>query len=411
MYSCLICESRIVPFISFGNMPLANGFLMPEDFSSEAFSPLEVGFCRRCLMVQLTQLVDRDKMFHADYPFFSSTSRGMVHHFQQFADEVMMDRIVGARDPFVVEIGSNDGIMLQQFMKRGVRHLGIEPSANVARIAKEKGVRTLTRYFDEELALDIREQEGKADVILAANVMCHIPYLHSIAAGIGQLLKSDGLLIFEDPYLGDIIAKTSFDQIYDEHALYFSASSLKFLFDQYDLELIDLVPQKIHGGSMRYVFARRGRAIPQPAVAAFMDAEITMGLTRWDTFDGFRQRVEGVRDHLKQFLVDLRSDGKRIAGYAATSKSTTVTNYCGIGPQLVEYIADSTPLKQGRFSPGTHIPIHPPERFRSDPPDLALLFGWNHAEEILSNEKWFQDRGGEWILYVPEVHIRSGTQN
>ncbi|MDH5222271.1 MAG: methyltransferase domain-containing protein, partial [Betaproteobacteria bacterium] len=216
-------------------MPIANGFLLPEQFASEYFFELKVAHCPACGMVQLTEHVDREKMFHENYAFYSSTSKRMAEHFEQLAEDVRT-RHLGGKDPFVVEIGSNDGITLQHFAGAGIRHLGIEPSANVAEVARGKGVQTVCRFFDEALAREIVSEHGQADAFLGANVMCHIPYLHSVAAGIRLLLKPTGVLIYEDPYLGDIVEKTSYDQIYDEHAFYFSVASVSHLFGAHGME-------------------------------------------------------------------------------------------------------------------------------------------------------------------------------
>ena len=404
MKSCLVCQNPIEPFISFGRMPIANGFLAPEQFKSEYFFDLSVGFCDRCGMVQLTEQVDREKMFHDEYAFFSSTSSRMATHFKEFAATVM-GTYLKSPDPFVVEIGSNDGIMLQHFAAAGVRHLGIEPSANVAQVARDKGIRTICRFFDEDLARDIVAEHGQADAFLGANVMCHLPYLHSVAAGIKTLLKPDGVLIFEDPYLGDIVEKTSYDQIYDEHAFYFSVASLSNLFAPHDLEIVDLAHQNVHGGSMRYVVAHAGARKPSPVVAAQRAKEESLGLNQRETYAQLRRNIEHSRDELVRLLKNLKQEGRRVVGYGATSKSTTVTNYCRITPDLVEFISDTTPIKQEKYSPGVHIPVRDYQNFKNDYPDYALLFAWNHAEEILDKEKDFVSAGGNWILYVPEVRV------
>jgi len=404
MSQCLICKSTVEPFLSFGRMPIANGFLTAEEFPGEYFFELKVGFCPRCTMVQLVEQVERERMFHEEYAFFSSTSVRMGEHFAQFAEDVMATRLAGP-DPFVVEIGSNDGIMLQHFARAGIRHLGIEPSANVARAAQERGVHTVCAFFDEALARGIVAEHGRADAFLGANVMCHIPYLHSVAEGIRTLLKPEGVLIFEDPYLGDIIEKTAYDQIYDEHAFYFSVGSISALFAQHGLEMVDVIPQNVHGGSMRYVLALTGSRPVSRAVAAQRGKEEELGLGRRETYIAFRRNVERSRDQLMELLRGLKRNGKRVVGYAATSKSTTVINYCGITPALVEYISDTTPIKQGKYSPGAHIPVRPYEEFTARYPDYALLFGWNHAEEIMAKEQAFRTRGGKWIVYVPEVKI------
>ncbi len=404
MSKCLISGADTETFLSFGRMPLANAFLDPADVGREFFFELKVGYCPESRMVQLTELVDREKMFHDKYAFFSSTSKRMAEHFRRFAEAVRAQYLAASEDPFVVEIGSNDGIMLQNFAAWNVRHLGIEPSANVARVAREKGIQTISEFFDERVAGQIIERHGRADAFLGANVMCHIPYIHSVMAGVKKLLKPAGVLMFEDPYLGDIIEKTSYDQIYDEHAFYFSVSSVEYLAARHDLEVIDVVPQPVHGGSMRYVIAHRGARPVSDNVARAKRREEELGLHQLSTYQRFRKNVERSRDHLVKLLTELKAQGKRVAAYGATSKSTTVTNYCGLTRDLVSYISDTTPIKQGKLSPGAHIPVVPYEHFTADSPELALLFAWNHAEEILAKEKPYRERGGKFILYVPNVH-------
>jgi methylation protein EvaC len=405
MYHCQICTHEIEPFISFGRMPIANGFLMPDQFSQEYFYNLIVGFCPECKMVQLLEFVDREKMFHEQYAFFSSTSSFMARHFGMFAEKVIQGFLAKVRDPFVVEIGSNDGILLENFSKRNIRHLGIEPSANVAEAAIRKGVKSICAFFDENIARQIVSESGHADAIIAANVMCHIPYLHSVAKGIKLLLKSGGIFIFEDPYLGDIVEKVAYDQIYDEHAFYFSLQSIHYLFSQYDLEVIHTELYNVHGGSMRYYISHKGSHAPSSSVMTQIDKENMLGLHQRKTYELFRKSVEKSKDQLKQLLLNLKNEKRRVVGYAATSKSTTVTNYCGITPDLLEYMSDTTPIKQGKYSPGAHIPVRPYEEFKANYPDYALLFGWNHAEEIMAKENEFCDNSGKWIVYVPKVKI------
>ena len=390
--------------MSFGKMPIANGFLTANQFAEEYFFELKVAFCPKCTMVQLTEQVDRERMFHDEYAFFSSTSTRMARHFSEFAAAVIEDYLPAA-DPFVVEIGSNDGIMLQNFAQANIRHLGIEPSANVAAVARSKGINTVCEFFDEELARRIVAEYGQADAFLGANVMCHLPYLHSVAAGIKILLKPAGVLVFEDPYLGDIVEKTSYDQIYDEHAFYFSVASISNLFEQHGLEVVDVIPQNVHGGSMRYVIAHKGARQPSAAVAAQRAKESKMGLGESATYETLRRNIERSRDDLMKLLRDLKSQGKRVVGYGATSKSTTVTNYCGITPDLIKFISDTTPVKQGKLSPGAHIPVRPHQEFADHYPDYALLFAWNHGDEIVEKETDFQQAGGKWIVYVPEVKV------
>ncbi|MDI6792571.1 MAG: class I SAM-dependent methyltransferase [bacterium] len=404
MKKCLICNTRIDPFISFGKMPLANGFLTQDQFADEYFFELKVAFCPNCGMVQLVEQPDREKMFNKNYPFFSGTSKLMAVHFEEFAEHVKKDYL-SSQDPFVVEIGSNDGIMLRHFKKDGISHLGIEPSENVARVAIENGINTICRFFDEDCARRIVQEHGQADAFLGANVMCHIPYLHSVIEGIKILLKPKGIVMFEDPYMGDVIEKMTYDQIYDEHVFLFSVSSIKYLFEQHGLEVIDVEPQETHGGSMRYVIARKGIYLVSKRVSVQLGKEKAMGLDKPETYANFRKNCEDSRDKLMSLLNEVKKQGKRIVGYAATSKSTTIINYCGITTDHIEFISDTTPVKQGKFSPGAHIPVRPYEEFLANYPDYAFLFAYNHAKEIMAKEQKFMESGGKWIVYAPKAKV------
>lgn len=386
-------------------MPIANGFLTEDERDSEYFFELRPAYCDRCYMFQLVEQPEPDRMFHEHYAFLSSSSRHMEKHFERFANEVMATHLHDRTDPFVVEIGSNDGIMLRHLKHARIRHLGIEPSENVAQIARERGVETLTTFFDANIAASIADEHGSADCILAANVMCHIADISSVGEGVSRLLDPNGLFIFEDPYLGEMLARTSYDQIYDEHVFIFSASSVAHAFSRHGLDLVDVASQSTHGGSMRYTFAHSGRHEATERVRHLLKEEQKRGLTSPETFEAFRESCERSREDLISLLEKVRSEGKRIVGYGATSKSTTIMNYCGITREHIEFISDTTPTKQGKLTPGTHVPVRPYEDFLKNYPDLALLFAWNHADEIRAKETSFENAGGRWILHVPHVHI------
>lgn len=402
---CRVSGQPLTTTVDFGRQPLGNGFLLPEQFAQEFFYPLAVGFCETSMMLQLVEQPSPEKMFHEQYAFYSSTSRYMERHFREFAEQVMRSGFLVGDDPFVVELGCNDGIMLKHFAGAGIRHLGIEPSSNVAAVANAQGVRTRSVFFTREVASEIVQEEGQADAILAANVMCHIPVILNVVQGMRELLKPAGVVIFEDPYVGDVIEKTSYDQIYDEHVFLFSAHSIRYLFRLHGMDLIDVQPQETHGGSMRYFLAHAGAHPVKDAVYRLLERERALGLDRLSTFENFRKQVERSRSDLVGLLREIRSRGKRIVGYGATSKSTTILNYCGIGPDFIEYISDTTPIKQGKFSPGMHIPVVPYETFKASPPDYAVLFAWNHAQEIMAKEKGFVEQGGRWIVHVPKVQV------
>jgi len=402
---CRISGAPLTKVIDFGMQPLGNGFLNAENIKNEYFFPMEIGYSEVSMMFQLIEQPAPEKMFHDHYAFYSSTSSFMAQHFRDFAQQIIHSDYLTKIDPFVVELGCNDGIMLKNFAKQSIRHLGIEPSLNVAQEANKQGVRTRSEFFTEELAEVIVREEGQADAFLAANVMCHIPDIVGVVKGIKKLLKPTGVVMFEDPYLGDVVAKTSYDQIYDEHVFLFSALSIQYLFGLQGMELIDVLPQKTHGGSMRYVLAHQGAYPVKDTVRQLIAKEKVQGLDRLGAFDTFRAKVEQSRTKLVSLLEDLKAQGKKVAGYAATSKSTTILNYCGIGPDLIDYICDTTPIKQGKLSPGMHIPVVPYETFKSNPPDYAVLLAWNHAEEIMAKEKDYVAAGGKWIVHVPEVKV------
>ena len=388
--------------MTYGRMPIANGFLMPQQFEDEYFFELKPAFCESCYSFQIEEQPEPELMFHDQYAFFSRTSKFMQRHFSEYAAWVYDNHLKGD-DLFVVELGSNDGIMLENFAKRGVRHLGVEPSANVAEEARRHGVNTIVRFFGPETATDIVGEYGQADALLAANVMCHIPDLNGIAEGANTLLKPDGVLIFEDPYLGAMIEKVSYDQIYDEHVFIFSALSVANIFGRHGFELIDLLPQKTHGGSMRYVLARKGARPVSASVNTLVEAEKAQGLHLPSTYEDFRERCEASKARLIRLLEAEKEAGRRVVGYGATSKSTTILNYCGIGPNLIEFISDTTPIKQGKYTPGMHVPVKPYDAFVENFPDTALLLAWNHQAEIMEKELEFSSSGGKWISPIPET--------
>ena len=404
MSKCLICKSEYQPFVDFGDMPIANAFSAKEELIGEYTFPMKVGFCEHCKMVQLVEQPERERMFHENYAFFSSTSNYMKEHFKKFATSVSKLQSLDGNS-FVVEVGSNDGIMLQNFVTDNIPCLGVEPSKNVAQVAREKGIEVVTEFFDQSLAENIIATYQKADAILSANVMCHIPYMHSIYDGVKTLLKDQGVFIFEDPYLGEVIEKTSFDQIYDEHVFLFSALSVSHLANMHDLELIDVEYQITHGGSMRYTVAHKGAKKVSNNVINLIDKEKNLGLDRSEAYSSFSDDVDQIKNDFIKLLTRLKNEGKKVVAYGATSKSTTVANYFGITPDLVECIYDTTPIKQNKFSPGMHIPVLPYEQFHESNPDFVLLFAWNHAVEIMKKEEEYMSNDRHWITYIPKVEV------
>ncbi|MFE0788372.1 methyltransferase domain-containing protein [Streptomyces mutabilis] len=404
MSDCRVCAGPLTEFLDLGTQPNSDAFPRPDETDGEFFFRLAVGRCASCTMVQLMEEVPRERMFHRDYPYHSSGSSVMREHFENTARLLLATEATGP-DPFVVEIGCNDGVMLATVGAAGVRHLGVDPSQGVADEARAKGVRVRSAFFEESTALGIAADDGRADVVYAANTLCHIPYLDSVFRGLDALLKPDGVFVFEDPYLGEIVERTSFDQIYDEHFYFFTARSVRNLARRHGFELVDVARLPVHGGEVRYTLARRGTRVPTPAVAELLAEEESRALADPATLERFAADVRRTREELVALLTELRGQGRRVVAYGATAKSATVANYCGIGPDLVSAVYDTTPAKQGRLTPGSHIPVHPSEAFGAPYPDYALLFAWNHAEEIMAKEREFRAGGGRWILYTPAVHV------
>jgi len=400
---CKICHHELKTVISFGKMPISNRFVTSLG-AEEYVYDLSLGWCPECLMVQLESCVDPAMMFNDAYAYFSSISTAMEDHFRKMAEEIA-GFVSGRLDPFVIELGCNDGIMLRHIAGRGIPHLGIEPSSNVAASAREQGVQVLGEFFDVRTALKIREHHGQADVVCGANVMCHIEDINSVFEGISVLLKPAGIFFFQDPYLPDIIRKASFDQIYDEHVYYFSGLAVSKLGKRHGLQLVDMVPQDVHGGSMRYYLKKEDNHPVTKNVAFLLSQEKALNLHTLKGYLSFKENVDRICSDLKQTLVKIKGEGKRIAAYGATSKSTTLLIYSQIGPDLIDYVSDTTPTKIGKYTPGTHIPVRPHTHFLLDNPPYTLLLAWNHKREILEKEKGYRENGGKFITFFPEVAI------
>ena len=396
--NCKITKKKIKPFMSFGKMPIANGFLEKKDFNKEFFFDMEVGFSEDLSLFQLRDHPSPEQMFNNKYPFFTGSSAYMKIHFLHFAEFIKENYLND--NSKIIEIGSNDGTFLENFMNSNLESIGFEPSANVAAIANKKGINTLNSFFNQDSIDQIKNFKGKTDVIYAANVICHVPDLSNLIKSIDKLLSKKGVFIFEEPYLGSMFEKTSYDQIYDEHIFMFSGSSVKKIFQLFDMELIDLIKQPTHGGSMRYVIARKGMRKIKENVEVIINEEKFNNLDNIKSCEKFKKDCEKSKMKLKKTLDIYKNKGKKIAGYAATSKSTTILNYCNIGTDIIDFICDTTQEKINKYSPGMHIPIVPVDYFRNNMPDIAYLFAWNHKEEIFNKEKKFTKNNRKWISHV-----------
>jgi methylation protein EvaC len=403
MSLCKICRQKLQTIMPFGKMPISNRFV--SDLSAtEFFYELSVGFCPDCYMVQLEHCVEPELMFNEDYAFQSSTSQVMSNHFKKMAEEIIATT-QAKPSPFVVELGCNDGIMLQHIHHRGIAHLGVEPSTNVAAMARKKGIHVIEKFFNTDSATEIVQKHGLADIICGANVMCHIERINSVFEGINMLLQPEGVFLFEDPYLYDIILNNTFDQIYDEHVYYFCGLSVSNLAQRHNLQLVDMKPQSVHGGSMRY-YIKKGKNNPVAfSVDQYLDKEKRLNLDTISGYLPFEDKVKKICSDLSATIRKIKSQGHRIAAYGATSKSATLLMYSQVGKDLIDYVSDTTPTKIGKYTPGTHIPVMSHEHFLSDSPPYTVLLAWNHKREIFEKEKKYRQKGGKFITFFPEVAI------
>ena len=390
--------------LDLGRLPLANALLtagqlaLPEDRF-----PLELYFCPQCALVQIGESVPPERLFR-DYAYASSYSDTMVEHARALVEALIDARHLVGRESLVIEVASNDGYLLQFYQRQGIPVLGIEPAENIAALAARKGIPTLTEFFDAGLARRLAADGRFADIIHAHNVLAHVPDPNRFVAGIKQVLKPGGIAVIEAPYVRDLIAKLEFDTIYHEHFSYYSASAVAALTARHGLTIRDVALTPIHGGSLRLTLAHAGGAATE-RVTELLAQEQSAGLLRAPYYRGFAERVSGLKDQLLALLWRLKGEGYRIAAYGASAKGSTLTNAFGIDQRLIDFVVDRSDLKQGRFTPGNHLPILPPSALIERRPDYVLLLTWNFAAEILQQQDEFRRGGGKFIIPVPEVAV------
>ncbi len=384
-------------------MPLANGFLLEEQLSApEPCYPLDVCFCSTCGLVQLGYVVAPEIMFK-DYPFLTSASEPAKLHFAEFAEDVIQ-RFPMPSGSLVVDIGSNDGTLLQNFQKHGMKALGIEPATNVAKLATLRGIETINDFFSQRLAEIICTERGQARVVTAANVFAHVHDLNSLLHGVNYLLDKDGVFAIEVPYLVDMLDKLEFDTIYHEHLSYFSVRPLVTLFAKFGMGIVEVQRISPAGGSLRLYVQRSVHSLPS-SVAELLKLEAEARLDSLETYQKFAQGAKQVKEALLLLLKSLKGQGASIVGYGAPAKGNVLLNYCKIGTDILDYIIDTTPFKQGCYTPGMHIPVFPESRFHEAPPDYALLLAWNYANAILQKEEKYRQNGGKFIMPTPEPRL------
>lgn len=398
---CDICEGTdFLEVLDLGEMPPANAFLTKEEFSKEESFPLVVLLCKNCKSLFLAHVVSPEILFK-NYHYATGASTPLVGHFYKLADEIV-DKHTNSLDDLVVEIGSNDGSLLSRIRNRR-RVLGVDPAGNVAVVARSNGVPTIVGFFDSELSEEIKSKEGVAKVIVANNVMAHIDNIADVFAGVRDLLSKDGQFIFEVHWVGNLLTDGGFDQIYHEHLYYHSLHSLQTLLNSLGMVVSDIRSLPIHGETMRVYAGKDG--VSSQAVKDFLKREKEMGLTNESTYKEFSEKIETGKKVLMELLSKLKKEGKKIVGYGAPAKGNTLLNYFNIGPEILDYITDTTLAKQGTYTPGSHILVVAPEILEKEIPDYILLLSWNYADNILEKEKTLRSKGVKFIIPVPVVRI------
>ncbi|MFZ5807430.1 MAG: class I SAM-dependent methyltransferase [Verrucomicrobiota bacterium] len=401
---CRACGSNDLPVaLDLGETALANDFLLPDQVENyDRIAPLRLKICKKCSLAQLGEIVDPE-ILYSRYAYITSNSAMMALHLEKLCADLLAAGNF-KKSPRVLEFGSNTGRFLKEFQAKGCEVLGVEPAENISAMAQWEGIPTQTEFFNEASAQKISESWGKADLIIGRHVFAHIDDWKSMVRAFDASLSEEGLVAVEVPYLADFFRGVQFDTIYHEHLSYVSVKAMEALLENTPLQLERVLRYTIHGGSIVFVIKKRPTSIHSSVQKALKD-EKTLQLDSMDTWEKFAVKVNLIRKELPQLVRSLRKEGKRVIGYGASAKGSTLLNTCGIGKNDLDYIIDNTPFKQGKLAPGSWIPIHPPDWLLKDQPDFALILAWNFADEIIRRENEFQKRGGRFIVPVPEPRI------
>lgn len=405
--SCRFCDDRLdTTFIDLGASPLSNAYLTQYDLDKpEIFYPLHAKICHQCFLVQLPEFASPENIF-TDYAYFSSYSDSWLQHSANYTN-MMVDRFKMDSTWNVVEIASNDGYLLQYFKQKNIPVLGIEPAANVAKVAQEKGIPTLSVFFGTDTAKKLKQEGKTANLLIGNNVLAHVPNLNDFVAGLKILLAPNGVITMEFPHLLQLIQQNQFDTIYHEHFSYFSLFTVLKVFAKHGLTIFDVEQVSVHGGSLR-IFVKHCEDDSKPIsdrVTDLLATEKEFGLDSIDTYKDFSLKIAKLKLDLLDFVIQVKKEGKKVVGYGAPAKGNTLLNYCGIYSDLISFTVDRNPYKQGRYLPGTHIPIMHPDEISTEKPDYVLLLPWNLKEEIMKQMAHIKEWGAKFVVPIPEFQV------
>jgi len=406
--NCKFCKNNLThEFVDLGFSPPSNAYLKASNLNEpETFFPLRIMVCEKCFLVQIDEFAKHDDIFNSEYAYFSSYSTSWLAHAKEYT-QMMIARFGFNHTSQVVEIASNDGYLLQYFKEKGLQVLGIEPTANTAAVAKEKGIESVIDFFSVRLANTLSSKGITADLLLGNNVLAHVPDINDFIAGVKILLNKAGVITFEFPHLFQLIDKNQFDTIYHEHFSYLSLIAVKQVFEHHGLELFDVEEVPTHGGSLR-IFAKhtadksKGISIN---VKSVLDNEIKAGMTDIAFYQSFQEKAEKLKNDFILFLIQAKNEGKIVAGYGAAAKGNTLLNFAGIKRDLLQFVVDASPHKQNKFLPGVHIPVFSEEKIKTEKPDYIVILPWNLRDEISSQLSYVREWGGKFLVAVPQIEI------
>jgi 2-polyprenyl-3-methyl-5-hydroxy-6-metoxy-1,4-benzoquinol methylase len=405
---CRFCDTPLEhTFVDLGMSPISNAFVSAKNLNNaEKFYPLHAYVCQNCLLVQLEEFESPAEIFNSDYAYFSSYSQGWLNHAKKYTD-LMVERFGFNETSQVIEIASNDGYLLQYFKEKNIPALGIEPAANVAEVAEEKGIPSLVKFFSVETASELAEQGKQADLLLGNNVLAHVPNLNDFVAGMQVILKPQGIITMEFPHVLRLIESNQFDTIYHEHFSYLSFLTVEKVFASHGITLFDVEELPTHGGSLR-IYGKHQACLEHPTssrVELLKSTEIAAGIDKISNYLNFSDKVQLTKRKLLSFLIEVKNAGKLVVGYGAPAKGNTLLNYSGVKTDLLEYTVDLSSHKQGLFLPGTHIPVYHPDRIRETKPDYVLILPWNIKEEVMTQMADIREWGGKFVVPIPQLEV------